>query len=205
MLCQAWGRRVSSSENYVPWQSYLGPFKNVLIYPILANTQSVGSQFSFITVPPWKATMSLTSYFSIHPASNMRASREKRQKWNIYFVYSARSTMKTSAHGKLEQQKMSFVDINLWELYIGILEGNTHRSSWYQSTDNVLQDAGQPQPLLQTAVSRVFLLQYYDAAQTAVRKSIKAYAPQHKSKDLSKCKSVARMEESRKYSYSLLN
>lgn len=54
------------------------------------------------------------------------------------------------------------------------------------------------------AVSRIFLLQYCEATQTAVRKSIKAYAPQHKSKDLSKWKFAARVEESSKCSYSLL-
>lgn len=82
-VCQAWGRQVSSPENHLPQWSYLAPFNNVLIYPILSHIQTVGSQFSFIIVPPcimklkWKATMSLTSYFSTHPASNISAKRKK--------------------------------------------------------------------------------------------------------------------------------
>lgn len=56
--------------------------------------------------------------------------------------------------------------------------------------------------MLGTAVPRKFLLEFCEATQTAVRKSMKAGAPLHESKDVFKWRFAARMKESPRCSYS---
>lgn len=85
---------------------HLSTHLSVLIYATMANTQSVGSQFSFMIVPSWnwnekQSSLLLHILVPILPQIG-ECQKKKRQKWNIYFAQDTGSAMKTSAHGKLD-------------------------------------------------------------------------------------------------------
>lgn len=93
------GRWVFSPEEYLSPQSYRGRLDNLPIFPILANIQSVGSQFSFMTVLAcimklkWKATISFTWCFNMQLISNICVPKKKEKKKGGKYILCVRRSI----------------------------------------------------------------------------------------------------------------